>query len=128
MMAKNKRHGMLRALAGFLRSNSEPRRKVGVPHRKGPSITSTPITNKLGRGTEIIRVSKIDQRKRIEKGIRILETISDSKLYIDDAALKYVHLGIAHKKLKNLDASNICFRIAIEFGHSTGFAYEKIGN
>lgn len=125
-MAKSERHGVLSALAGFLGSRSKPRRKVGVPHRKGPSITRTPTTDKLGRGGQIISESRVNQRKKIEKGIRILETIPDSKLYIEDAALKYVNLGIGYKKLKDLNESNDCFLTAIEFQHATGFAYEKL--
>lgn len=78
------------------------------------------------RGFNLISESKVNEREKIEKGIRLLEALPDNTLDDEDVALKYVHLGIAHRKLKDWEPSNRCFRKAIEHDHPTGFAYEKL--
>lgn len=80
----------------------------------------------VGKGAELIRQSKVSERSKIQAGVRILEQLPDSNEHNEVLALKYVNLGIAHKKLKDIDSSNVCFRLAIEYGHSTGFAYEQL--
>lgn len=126
MMAKEERKGLYSALALIFSGASKGRGSVGMRYRKDNRVYTQPLDERISRGSNLITESKVSERRKIEKGIQLLESAPDSTLHDEDAALKYVHLGIAHKKLQDFESSNRCFRKAIEHGHSTGLAYEKL--
>lgn len=64
--------------------------------------------------------------KTVEQGIHLLESVNDHDLDKGDTALKHVQLGIAYAKKGDIEKSNFHYRKAIEYGHSTGWAYEKL--
>jgi len=76
--------------------------------------------------SRIFSATNLINGKQIEKGILILKSVGDDELDEQDVALKYVYLGIAYRKKGDLDQSNFYFKRAIDYGHSTGFAYEKL--
>jgi len=65
-------------------------------------------------------------RKDFDGAIRLLETLDDSAINRNSAAMKHLNLAIAYSKKKDIDQSNFHYHKAIEFEHPTGMAYEKL--
>lgn len=75
---------------------------------------------------EILSAAALINQKDIDPAIRILESLNDKDLDIEDAGMRHLHLAIAFGKKKDIDQSNYHYRKAIEFNHPSGMAYEKL--
>ena len=64
--------------------------------------------------------------KQFEKAIHLLDSLRDGQISRTDSGMKHLHLGIAHGKLKNVPKSDFHYRKAMEYGHPTGLAFEKL--
>lgn len=76
--------------------------------------------------SEIFSAASLINQKDPDEAIRILESLNDDDLGIEDAGMKHLHLGIAFGKKKDVERSNHHYRKAIEYGHPSGMAYEKL--
>jgi tetratricopeptide (TPR) repeat protein len=75
---------------------------------------------------EIFEAAHLIRENLIDRAICLLISLSDETLDKEEAGMKHLHLGIAHGKRQGIDQSNVHYRKAIEYGHKTGMAYEKL--
>ena len=76
--------------------------------------------------TEIFTAASLISQKDLEGAIRLLDSLHDGDLDVENAGMKHLHLAIAFGKMKNIDQSNYHYRKAIEYDHPSGMAYEKL--
>jgi hypothetical protein len=74
----------------------------------------------------ILVAADLIRKKQIDSAINMLEGLVDSSLNKEDSGMKYLHLGLSYAKKDDVVRGDNCFRKAIEFGHPTGMAYEKL--
>lgn len=76
--------------------------------------------------TEIFTAAGLISQKDIDGAIRLLESLHNDDLSVEDAGMKHLHLAIAFGRKKDIDQSNYHYRKTIECDHPSGMAYEKL--
>ena len=65
-------------------------------------------------------------RKNYKSAISLLLSLRDESLSKIDRQMKHINLVQAYFKIKEIDKCNEHCRMAIDYGHSTGLAYERL--
>ena len=74
----------------------------------------------------VFQGANLINRKQVDTGIRLLESIREGDLDKEIVGLKHLWLAIAFGRKKLIDRSDQHWRKAIEYYHFTGIAYEKL--
>lgn len=105
---------------------------------------ATEILTEILKAANLISQEKVGHpQKEVDRAIRLLESLDEHRLEnekdpngVNDvgmftegcslSAMKHLQLAIAYGKRKEVDRSEFHYRKAIEYGHPTGFADEKL--